>query len=149
MAIQAFMEGSIRVSSILGVITGVSIAAIIELKRDNSFIRLAAVFLAALAAPIVLIGLIVLAASVLSLVLPAWTMFVVYVAGFLTILFLLLRFNNIGNLFQAPEMDERNFLYCTMSGFAAFIFLNFLIIGSLLQESIHSVLRKLLDFRKI
>jgi len=88
--------------------------------------------LAALSMPIILVGVVLFILSLFSIHPTGGSMFGIYVAGIVIIFYLAKRFG-AKHFFPDPVVDERIVLHYAWSGSLSFIFLNFLIIGALLQ----------------
>lgn len=136
-AFDFFKKGIVTSDSILLIISFAPISFLIIIARKNLLIRWISIVLGALGLPIMLIGFITIICSLFSFDLADWTIIPIYIAGFIVVIYWMIS-SNTKQLDDSPFnlpgiIDERNTHYIILSGFGAFIFLNFLIIGALLQ----------------
>lgn len=132
MAVQFFWKGTVNPGQVLAAFVGITIGFLVVAAPKNSLVLWIGTVLVVLGTPIALVGFVSLLFSLSSIHLPGWGMAGIYILGALAILYLTIRFGT-KQFFQDPAIDERNLLHYAWSGFWSFIFLNFLIIGALLQ----------------
>ncbi len=131
-AVQFFWEGIVNPGQVLAAFIGITIGFLVVASPKNLLVRLIGTVLVALSVPIALIGLVSLFLSLFSIHLTGWSMLVIYIQGVLAVLYLTVRFGT-KQFFREPVMDERGLLHYAWSGSLSFIFLNFLVIGALIQ----------------
>jgi hypothetical protein len=134
--VQYFWSGNLNPAYLLGVVLGSVIAWIIISTPRRPWVYWVGMLFWAIFVPAGLLGLIRLFVSLLSIALPTWADVAIYLLGVLAILLFFIynnsriRIEEIGN---RPFVDERYQYHYGLSGFWAFLFLNLLIIGALLQ----------------
>ncbi|NLK52583.1 MAG: hypothetical protein GX295_09095 [Syntrophomonadaceae bacterium] len=131
-AVQFFREGTINPVPVLAGGFGVAIALFLNIAPKKPVVLWIRVLLTTLGIPIVLVGVVLFVLSLFSIQPTGGIIFGIYVAGIIIILCLAKRFGAKCFL-QDPVIDERILLHYAWSGSLSFIFLNFLIIGALLQ----------------
>lgn len=131
-AVQFFWKGIVNPGQVLAAFIGITIGFLIVASPKNLLVRRIGTVLVALSVPIALVGLVSLFLSLFSIHLTRWSILGIYILGVLAILYLTVRFGT-KQFFREPVMDERSLLHYAWSGSLSFIFLNFLIIGALLQ----------------
>ena len=130
--LQFFKEGIIDPWRLLATATGIAIAFFINIAPKKPIVLWIGLLLSALGMPIILVGIVLLILSIFSIHPTGASMLGVYVLGIVFILNLAKRFG-VKYFFADPVMDERMVLHYAWSGSLSFIFLNFLIIGAIIQ----------------
>jgi|LSQX01.2.fsa_nt_gb hypothetical protein len=130
--LQFFKEGIIDPWRLLATATGIAIAFFINIAPKKPIVLWIGLLLSALSMPIILVGIVLLILSIFSIHPTGASMLGVYVLGIVIILYLAKRFG-VKYFFADPVMDERMVLHYAWSGSLSFIFLNFLIIGAIIQ----------------
>ncbi len=130
--LQFFKDGIIDPWRLLATATGIAIAFFINIAPKKPIVLWIGLLLTALSMPIILVGVVLLVLSTFSIHPTGAIMLGIYVLGIVIILYIAKRFG--AKLFFAdPVMDERIVLHYAWSGSLSFIFLNFLIIGAIIQ----------------
>lgn len=132
--LQFFKEGIIDPWRLLATATGIAIALFINIAPKKPIVLWIGLLFSALSMPIILVGIVLLVLSIFSIHPTGASMLGVYVLGIVIILYLTKRFG-VKHFFPDPDpvMDERIVLHYVWSGSLSFIFLNFLIIGAIIQ----------------
>lgn len=132
-ACQFFSSGTIEPGVLVSLAVGLAAAVFLFAGRSKEQIALGfGKLLAVFSAPIVLLVLAYLPLSLFSIQLTGWFFLGIYIAGVLIILFFITR-SSTKDVSQNPVMDERSLQHFAWSGSWSFLFLNFLIIGALIQ----------------
>ena len=130
--LQFFKDGIIDPWRLLATATGIAIAFFINIAPKKPIVLWIGLLLTALSMPIILVGIVLLVLSIFSIHPTGASMLGIYVLGIVIVLYLAKRFG-VKHFFADPVMDERIVLHYAWSGSLSFIFLNFLIIGAIIQ----------------
>lgn len=130
--LQYFKNGIVDPVRLLATAGGIAIAFFISIAPKKPIVLWIGLVLTALSMPIILVGLVAFILSIFSIHPTGESMLGIYVLGIVIILYLAKRFG-VKCFFADPVMDERILLHYAWSGFMSFIFLNFLIIGAIIQ----------------
>lgn len=129
---QFFKDGIINPVRLLASAGGIAIAFSINIAPKKPIVLWIGLVLTALSMPIILVGVVLFILSLFSIYPAGESMLVIYILGIVIIFYLAKRFG-VKHFFPDPVIDERIVLHYAWSGFLAFIFLNFLIIGAIIQ----------------
>lgn len=134
--VQYFLTGNINPLGLLGVVLGASIGWTLISNSRRSWTYSVGMLFWVVFVPAGFVGLVGFVASLLAIEFPSWGVATIYLLGVLAMLFLFLhntsRFG-IEEMYSRPVVDERYQYHFGLSGFWAFLFLNLMIIGALLQ----------------
>lgn len=130
--LQFFKDGIIDPWRLLATATGIAIVFFINIAPKKPIVLWIGLVLTALGVPIILVGMVLLVLPIFSIHPTGASMLGIYVLGIVIILYLAKRFG-VKHFFADPVMDERIVLHYAWSGSLSFIFLNFLIIGAIIQ----------------
>ncbi|TEB08582.1 hypothetical protein Psch_02146 [Pelotomaculum schinkii] len=130
--LQFFKDGIIDPVRLLASAGGIGIAFFINIAPKKPIVLWIGLVLTALSMPIILVGVVLLILSIFSIHPTGGSMLGIYVLGIVIIFYLAKRFG-VKHFFPDPVVDERIVLHYAWSGSLSFIFLNFLIIGAIIQ----------------
>jgi hypothetical protein len=130
--VQFFKEGIVDPVRLLATAAGLAIAFFINIAPKKPIVLWIGLVLTALSVPIILVGVVLAVLSIFSINPSGESMLVIYILGIVIIFYLAKRFG-VSHFFPDPVIDERIVLHYAWSGSLAFIFLNFLIIGAIIQ----------------
>jgi hypothetical protein len=134
--VQYFLTGNINPLVLLGVVLGASIGWSLVSNTRRPWTYSVGMLFWVIFVPAGFVGLVGFIASLLSFEFPLWGMATIYLLGVLAMLFFLIHNTSrsgIEEIYSRPVVDERYQHHFGLSGFWAFLFLNLLIIGALLQ----------------
>lgn len=135
-AVQYFLAGNINPFGLLGVILGAAIGWALISGPHRSWTYWVGMLFWVIFVPAGVVGLIGFIVSLLAVALPTWGVATIYLLGVLAMLFFFIHNRSrlgIEEIANRPLVDERYQNHFGLSGFWAFLFLNLLIIGALLQ----------------
>jgi len=130
--LQFFKDGIIDPWRLLATAGGIALAFFINIAPKKPIVLWIGLVLSALSMPIILVGLVSLILSIFSIHPTGGSILGIYVLGIVIIFYLAKRFG-VKHFFPDPVVDERSVLHYAWSGSWSFIFLNFLIIGAIIQ----------------
>lgn len=135
-AVQYFWIGNLNPAALLGIILGAAIGWLILSRPKKSWTFWVGTLFWVLFVPAGILGFIRFLASQISIELTTWTAVTIYILGVLAVLFFSINnasLHGINEIHNQPLIDERVQAHYSLSGFWAFIFINLLIMGALLQ----------------
>ena len=135
-AVQYFWTGNLNPAALLGIILGAAIAWLIISSPKKPWTFWIGVVFWVLFVPAGLLGFIRFLMSWLSIGLTTWAAVSIYLIGVLgVVLFFIFNVSRFGvnQIYNQTIIDERVQSHYGLSGFWAFIFINLLIMGALLQ----------------
>lgn len=130
--VQFFKESIVDPVRLLATAGGIVIAFFLNIAPKKPIVLWIGLVLTALSMPIILVGLVLAVLSIFSIHPGGASMLGLYVLGIVIIFYLAKRFG-VRHFFPDPVVDERMVLHYAWSGSWSFIFLNFLIIGAIIQ----------------
>jgi hypothetical protein len=136
MAVQYFVTGNINPFGLLGVVLGAAIGWTLVSDPRKSWTYSVGMLFWVVFVPAGFVGLVGFIASLLAIKFPAWGVATIYLLGVLIMLFFFIHNASrsaIEGIYSRPMVDERYQYHFGLSGFWAFLFVNLLIIGALLQ----------------
>lgn len=134
--VQYFLAGNINPFGLLGVVLGAATGWALIFSPRRSWTYWVGMLFWVIFVPAGFVGLVGFIASLLAVALPTWGVATIYFLGVLAMLFFFIRNTSrseIEEIYNRPVVDERYQYHFGLSGFWAFLFLNLLIIGALLQ----------------
>ena len=130
--LQFLKDGIVDPVRLLALASGIAIAFFINVAPKKPIVLWIGLVLTALSVPIILVGVVLAILSIFSIHPGGAVMLGIYVLGIVIIFYLAKRFG-VKHFFPDPVVDERIVLHYAWSGSLSFIFLNFLIIGAIIQ----------------
>jgi hypothetical protein len=136
LAVEYFLSGKFNLAYLLGILLGSLLGWIILSSSGRPWIFRVGMAFGVLFVPGGWVGFIRFLASLFSIQLPVWSIVVLYLLGVFVMLIFFMRSTSRsgeGRPIHLPLVDERQAAHFSLSGYWAFLFLNLLIIGALLQ----------------
>ncbi len=130
--VQFFKDGIVDPFRLLATASGIALALFINIAPKKPIVLWIGLVVTALGVPIILVGVVLAILSIFSINPSGASMLGIYVLGIVIIFYLAKKFG-VKHFFPDPVVDERLVLHYAWSGSLSFIFLNFLIIGAIIQ----------------
>lgn len=136
LAVEYFVTGEFNLAYLLGILFGSLLGWIILSSSERPWIFRVGIAFGVLFVPGGWVGFVRFLAALFSIELPVWSMVVLYLLGVFVMLIFFMRSMSCSGEerpIHLPLLDERQASHFSLSGYWAFLFLNLLIIGALLQ----------------